>query len=570
MRCRVGFVVALILAALCWWMGIFEGEPSYQGQSATDWLNSGDSREAIAAFRAMGPKGARFLARTLETRPFQLPDKVETLMGKLNLPAWADPTHGIQERAARLEHLQETAWDVLHDLGRDAEPALPILVRIFRQHDGRVNSAGLLAPMADKLQFMVPELVRNLNQKQTSDYQALANVQLLSAIGPAAKEATPVLLRISQSEDEVTAQLAVVALWNIDRKTNELIRYFSTNLRRHDASALFVLSRLEAAGPVPKPLAPLLAQTLRHPDPSVRGAAEYLLDTIDPDRLRQIAEELNSHQDALLRDHLKLLQSTNNVDRFNAARALQFFGPRAAAAVPRLVEILLVPRIFADRFNDRSAAFAALKSLGSNASAATPALVGLLRSNQIDAPEICDVLAAIGPQAAEAVPALQALLETNYVTDTSGYRYRNGRGFSSTYHREIVPRWKVAQALASIDPHNSHAIAVLREARGVKEIHSSRFGCPTGTETSLPATLTLWKLGLETNLPLDEFVTAGDFDTLGDIGPAAKKAVPMIEKALVERQLPFFNAALALCRIDPEAAKRLGLPGLFIICPAKY
>jgi hypothetical protein len=39
---RAGLGVALVLAAaaLYWWMGMFEAQPSYQGRTAADWLES--------------------------------------------------------------------------------------------------------------------------------------------------------------------------------------------------------------------------------------------------------------------------------------------------------------------------------------------------------------------------------------------------------------------------------------------------------------------------------------------------------------------------------------------------
>jgi hypothetical protein len=87
-----------------------------------------------------------------------------------------------------------------------------------------------------------------------------------------------------------------------------------------------------------------------------------------------------------------------------------------------------------------------------------------------------------------------------------------------------------------------------------------------------PPAITLWKLGLETNLPVDELIAEADdwaFDRLGDIGPAAKKALPLIGKNLKQRPAPI-DAALALCQIDPEEAGRPGLPGLWVFCPDKY
>jgi HEAT repeat protein len=275
-----------------------------------------------------------------------------------------------------------------------------------------------------------------------------------------------------------------------------------------------------------------------------------------------------------LQDHLKLLQSTNALDRWNAARALQFFGPKAAVAAPRLVEILGLPQppsdLGPDSVADKPAALSTLKFLGANAAVVTPELVALLHTNQF-VPQICDVLANIGPGAAEAIPALQGLLATNYIWVTNG----SIGGFGpKAFRQEIVPRWQVAQALASINPHDSNAIAILREVQHAQHARRhlwARTDVGIEAQTRLPITITLWKLGLETNLPLDEMIAEEflAFDRLGDIGPAAKKALPAIEKNLKDRNLSF-GAALAICRIDPEEANRLGLPGLFIICPDKY
>lgn len=576
-RGLMGLAVVLVVgaAALCWWLGLFEREPSYQGQTAADWLesiqNGGSWSAATAAFRAMGPKGVRFLARTLEKKPFLLPQSVEQLIDKLHLPEWADPTRRIGYNAAHLSYRQEAARGILGGFGSDA-PALPILVRMFRHGDGEEveGSAELMAPMADKLEFMVPELIEYLDQNKPDDLRTFSDIRLLSAIGPKAKDATPVLLKIAQAGYPSTAPQAAVALWNIARETNELIRTFSICLQSHGDSVDFVLFEVEKAVPLPKPLAPLLEQALRHPQPSVRRAAESLLYRIDPGRLRQIEDELNRRQEQILQDHLKLLQSSNVLDRINAERALQFFGPMAVAAAPRLVEIMGLPMNGA---NDKLSASRALKSLGSNASMVTPALVELLRSNQFAASEICEILGEIGPGAAEAIPTLQALLATNHVMVPNQYR---GGSFGSpqAFHEEIVPRLQVAQALALIDPHQSNAIAILREAQATnrRPVRGVNFAGIMGGETRIPATITLWKLGLETNLPLDELIARGDgwaFDTLADIGPAAKKALPMIEKQLKNKPLRI-DAALAIPKIDPEEAKRLGLPGLFIICPDKY
>jgi hypothetical protein len=95
---RRGRVVVLLvtMAVLCWKICSRQPEPSYQGLTATEWLESptptrwslgrdGDTSTA-AAFRAMGPKGIRFLALALEARPIGLPQGAETFFEDLGFP----------------------------------------------------------------------------------------------------------------------------------------------------------------------------------------------------------------------------------------------------------------------------------------------------------------------------------------------------------------------------------------------------------------------------------------------------------------------------------------------------
>ncbi len=506
----------------------------------------------------MGPRAIRYLGR-----------------------AWAS------KNLLRLDSVKErqaAAALILGGLGSDAAPALPSLVRMFRRSnlsgDEVFAVSATMAQIApDKLEFLTPELIADLNAPHPNgESRLVADISLLNAIGPKAKSAIPSLWPIARRGDILTMPAAAVAIWNISRDTNALIECLSNSLSHHGKGARSFLYDLGECVPLPNFLAPLLEQALRHPEPSVRQAAEHLLNKIDPGRLHQLDEELNRRQDELLQNHLKLLQSTNALDRSNAARALQFFGPKAAAAAPRLVEILKLPQQPSDRSmdfpGDKMAALWTLQFIGSNAAAVTPDLIGLLRDSRY-VPQICDILANIGPGATAAIPALQVLLATNYVLVTNKYGGAPGPvGSPRAFHQEIVPRWKVAQALASIDSQQSNAIAILREAQATqpRPVRGRYSAGGMEREKRIPAAITLWKLGLEANPPVDELIAKGDgwaFDRLADIGPGAKKALPVIEATLKQNPLSA-DAVIAICLIDPEEAKRLGLPGLFIICPDAY
>jgi hypothetical protein len=324
--------------------------------------------------------------------------------------------------------------------------------------------------------------------------------------------------------------------------------------------------------------------------------------------LRQIVEELNSHQASLLQEHLKLLESTNYLDRYNALSAIQFMGPEAAGAVPRLGQILLLgkpmnsvprnlvqpPQFQPPQYADVNETFRAISAIGPQAAALTPALMDFLQTNAEMASSVLDALASIGGGANSALPALRSLLATNNLAATPT-RGRFGRRRSGPLPAAPAPappaapglapdpvlRFQVTRATASMGCQDSNVIAILREAEASNARHPSSYFPADPDVARLSACVALWKAGLETNPPVDELIAdLGSYNhsvhavdlmgLLGDIGPPARKALPMLEKNLKARTYSGSvsrGAALAICKIDPEEARRLGLPGLWIICP---
>jgi hypothetical protein len=511
----------------------------------------------------MGPKGVRFLARTLEKKPVQMPASVERFINSLELPEWANPTWRMDYNAAHLGYRQEAAANILQRLGSDAAPAIPTLVRMFRHRKANESNgfAYLMAPMADKLEFMVPELIKDLDQNKPGNIRPIEDIKLLAAIGPKAEDAIPVLSKIAQSGNGWVELPAAVALWNIARETNELIRCISNTLRGRGDLTFSALPELRDCVPPPQPMIPLLENALRHPMPRVRQDAASLIEKIDPDRLRRIAEELNRHQAELFQEHLKLLESSNDLDRLTAIEAIQFMGPQAISAVSRLAQIIcrqqrspLMANTFVASGLDVFGAFRALREIGHGGAAATPILIGLLQTNTDLAPSVFDTLSSFGVDAAAAIPAVRAFMATN-----TG-----------------PARFQAALALAAIDPGDTNAVAIIRELTTSQPHYWGGRIVPSDPTTRLFASVSLWKLGLETNPPVDELIAHATnynggwaINLLGDIGPSARKALPFLEQKL-DPLIPSLDIALAIRKIDPEEAKRLGLPGLLIICPDKY
>ena len=340
-------------------------------------------------------------------------------------------------------------------------------------------------------------------------------------MGPRAREAIPALLDLANRG----ADFAAAALWNIDRETNFLIQCISNKLKiRSEFGYQHELDSLYDCVPLPQPLAPLLEEALHHPQPIVRQRAEFFLKKIDPDRLRTIAQDLNEHEDKALNELLKLLRSTNATDQINALMGIRFLGASAATATPLLAE--LATRAVSFRTNPMEAS-----KCGQSAALA------------------CATLTDLGPKAAAAAPALRADLATN---------------------GDIQVRMRLAQALASIDPGDTNATAIVQEKERFYVAHPGSNPLGPGLVSSF-----MWKLG-ETNPPVDQLVSAvrkmGNqfgIEQLGDIGPLATNALPFLEEKF-DPLNPTFGVALAIQKIDPKEAKRLGLPGLLILCPDKY
>jgi hypothetical protein len=576
-RCRKQLIfclTAVIIFFCCWHVGVFDFEPSYKGELASEILEAASEHdgvstvETIAAFKAMGPKGTIFLARALDETPFLLPTNIDNFIQKLALPDLIDPRERIERNAYHIRSRREAAASTLIQLGTNAEPALPILVSEYKNRHANIV-AQALAPMANKLATMVPFLIQDLNQNKNdndrlyfdiNDDPRYLDIRLLQAIGPKGKDALPVLRQMSNSTNFRIAPAAAVAIWNIAQETNELIRLLSTKLNKPDDYGVLSLLECRSAAPPPKPLVPLLVQALKHPNTWTRREAELLLAKIDPMRLRQIEDDLDHRQDELLREHLNLLQSTNVRDRLNAERALPFFGPKAAGAVSRLAEILaesIQPHPV--NIENRNIILSILGSIGPAAGAETPTLVRLLQTDSDSARDVCHALGTIGPNAAEALPILLAMLATNDDTQVDW-----------NHPDKHVPQWELARSISLIDPHQSNTIPILRQAALTPSSPMRPRRFPLVDQTyDIGAVATLWQLGLSINCPVDALVAEERFETLGELGPAAAKAVPMLEKVLKENP-DHADAALALWKIDPEEAKCLGLPGLFIICPDKY
>jgi hypothetical protein len=103
------------------------------------------------------------------------------------------------------------------------------------------------------------------------------------------------------------------------------------------------------------------------------------------------------------------------------------------------------------------------------------------------------------------------------------------------------------------------------------------FNNPMSRFYRVSAAVPLWKLGLESQSPASDVLKAFEqnpgsddlayIELLSDLGPKAKAALPKLETYLTPDKGIWLRrkAAIAIRKIDPTEADRLGLPGTLAV-----
>jgi len=275
----------------------------------------------------------------------------------------------------------------------------------------------------------------------------------------------------------------------------------------------------KALGDVGPAAVPDLIAALDHDDPRVCAGAAGALSQIGPEAKDAVEPLLR----VLARDDVRT--------RPAAIWGLMGIGPEAKAAVPRLTQALTH-----EDFHTQYWACRALREIGPEAKAAVPVLVGLLTDGVASVRRnAAQALGGIGSDIGE--PALAALIEA--------------------LNDPLEPvREDAVDALGKLGPFAKSAAPALR-----KSLETG----PLAARAS--AARAHWLVSGQTELAVD--VLIGELDdiiwreqaaqTLGQIGPPAKKAVPDLLKLIEadDSDPDLRDAAVeALTRIDPERAKQ--------------
>jgi HEAT repeat protein len=280
-----------------------------------------------------------------------------------------------------------------------------------------------------------------------------------------------------------------------------------------------------------------MVHALRDKDAGVRGLAASALAALGPDA-REALPGL-----------LKATQDPSHDVRLSAAAALSHFGAEARPAVPAIKAMLNDPEPAV-----RCALTAELARIEPDDPALVPALLQLLREPSVFTYDACGTLGDMGPAAKAAVPML-----IEYVNQGWG-RAADTLGRIGPAAKDAVP------ALSRLLDRKGQAAQAGLAVRDEKEFQRQAL-----VETALA----LWRIEQRpTVIPLlmglledrgREFrddrscVRWMTVDALGEIGPAASAAVPLLIDALKEEGLRD-RAARALGKVGPGA--RAAVPAL--------
>jgi HEAT repeat protein len=546
----------IVLGAVIWQSA---REPSFEGKKASEWLSQAGqpgTQEAAAAFRGMGKPGISFLVDCVTEDRRQRRRSWFGWLAESGLPL----PDGLRAAFAPRRRVDRgaSALRVFQALGPDAGAALPALMRRFNDDAGAslitrdFDVAAALEALGDAKADYLPDFLHDL-QAVRWEPDAAETITLIGSIGPKAASAVPVLLRKLPGGDEVISNSVAHAIWKIDRQTNLVLQILTGQLRAPRGTFQTREAPLEylgEMGPAAQPALPLIEQQLTNRDEHMRSAAAIALSKIDSGHYREVVREMNQNVPAKVEQLARDIRGSAR-ERLRALEVIGMYGPDAAPAVPALIYVLQMappPNSFPGLGADMAAN--ALAEIGPAAQPAVPALVTLLpatRRMDIQTASLCRALGSIGPGAAAAVPTLKEMMKTG----------------------KSVQRIAAAAALARIAPEEKSELGpILRELASHPDVKAHpRFGWP--------AKVALWRLGLEKEAPVKEIMDDNEslsllsaIPLLGDIGPSAKAALPMLEKMAESEQEGFMfrrMAATGLKKIDPQEAAKLDLPGILAL-----
>jgi HEAT repeat protein len=466
----------------------------------------------------------------------------------------------------------------------------------------------------------VPHLLRLLDDVNPGVREAA--VSSLGAVGPKAKEALPALEKIVKEEKGYIRTLALFSLGKLGAEAKPALPLLLESVRGKDAELRFpALVALEQVPGDAKDVVPALDEAIKADvPPAFRLKAARLRLKLDPDPdpvlpvLGELLKEILTQQEVIavlgelgpkaapaLPQLMEIAQAKTPpvFSNLTLLSALVRIDPEGKTVTPALLTFLrdrdrlvrlgalshlarlgqecdVTPLLAELRGND---AFAqaqlhrALRQLGPKAKGATATLVELVRGADAAARiEAAETLCRVAPDQAELG---KGVLLDNLAEGKPG-RYQAARGLLDVDPKDERALKLFEAVLTGADPaQRASALVALGQAdpsaKGVlphlepllqdKDLGIRILACRAHWKVTGEAKAAVTALGAVLEDKGSAPWHGNAVGLLGEIGPDAKAAVPLLTGLLKEKQPRLrVDVMAALARIDPEAARRAQEP----------
>lgn len=507
-------------------------------------LRSQDSKAPLrqAAIRSPNAEGKSDKSKTVSTEDNadRIPDRDPKIAA---VPPQKNATELFKQLVMYQSRLKRSQAKLLDELIHGESSVAPFLIEKLQNQskpspgeaaEDRRKAAWLLSEMGGDAKPALAALIKALEDDDDRVTQLAADA--LGAIGPEAKDAVAPLIEALKFKNQSAAGALVKIAPESPQVARALIETFEDKAYPNRSQLLYSLSDLKSER---ERLEATLLAANQEPEDQIRSTSAFALSKIGAKSKEALSAIRNWQRQnvrptepgtATVRELVEKLK--NPSDRFEGLKVLQQlsrFGPDAAEAVPALISYVK------DTSNQFQAnALSVLVAIGPAAKDAVPALIAYIKepSNRARGNAV-NALGEIGPAAKDAVPALIEALKDD------------DRGVSGN----------AARAIGLIGPDSKAAIPLLEQA--LKD-SDPRF--------RLQAATSLWRIDpaftKDSVQIMIEAIEHPPKDSgnpsfylskvLGEIGPAAKDALPVLERVF-EKPDDFgrWIAAAAICRIDP-------------------
>ncbi len=425
-------------------------------------------------------------------------------------------------------HARTEAAEDLGQLGVNARTAIPALREALNDPDGyvRVYAAEALARIDPESKVDIPVLLAALKDQDAALRSATAAA--LAELGPRSSPAVEALVSALQDKEGRVRSVAAYALGKINSDaahpsfpSGDVVTALAKVLRqdRKDKVRLWAAKALLEFGPDAKRAMPALTTALKDRDQNVAEVAADVLARLGPAGIPALCEAL---------------QDGKCKARQEAAEYLGEMGQRAKGAVPVLMGVLKEE----DPHLRHAAALAMLridKKLAIRT--AVPVLSELVKNEKLHhLPPAILALSNLGP---EAKPAVLALME-------------------ALNDQESFIRLQAAKALGKIGPGAKVAAPALRTALANEKDY-----------VRLTVAEALWRVNQDPDAvhvlvqalkDSKDGVRESAAETLAEIGPEARAAIPSLERLITDPSASVrVQAAQALWHIDHQNSKPVSL-----------